>query len=84
MGKKRRILNNPKFKSKRSRLWGEMNRTEELVVKTEQAIEKLETFKMPEPVRPTVTAVPKSTAVKKTATKRKTTRTVTAKKTSKQ
>ena len=84
MGKKRRILNNPKFKSKRSRLWGEMNRTEELVVKTEQAIEKLETFKMPEPVRPTVTAMPKSTAVKKTTTKRKTTRTVTAKKTSKQ
>ena len=84
MGKKRRILNNPKFKSKRSRLWGEMNKTEELAVRTEQVIEKLETFKMPEPARPTVTAKPKSTTVKKAATKRKTTRTVATKKTSKQ
>lgn len=84
MGKKRRILNNPKFKSKRSRLWGEMNKTEELTVRTEQVIEKLETFKMPEPVRPTATAKPKSTTVKKAATKRKTTRTVATKKTSKQ
>jgi hypothetical protein len=84
MGKKRRILNNPKFKSKRSRLWGEMNKTEELAVRTEKVIEKLETLKAPEPPRPKVAVKPKSAKVKKAVPKHKTTKTVTPKKTSKQ
>ena len=84
MGKKRRILNNPKFKGKRTRLWGEMNKTEQLSEKTEQVIEKLETISAPTPPLAIPAAKPKSKITKSAAPKRKAARSSTSKKTSKQ